>query len=190
MWQPTINPGVAGTVHTTSWRSPERTTTRSPATSGGTDTTGVGPGGAPATAASAASQAVCTASSPTIASCVSRPPLTTCRITVSPGTRSTTGGENRSSRATMTTSRGAPDVPGVIGGVRSASRSAHPAPSGEHDAARVRPRRPAQPNDDGATWSTAEVPNAAGVAPEALKVAVLLHRGLVLRVEVLLADRP
>ena len=52
MWQPTVQAppaGVpAGTVQTRSTRSPEWTTIRIPATSGGTLTTGVGPGGAPA----------------------------------------------------------------------------------------------------------------------------------------------
>ena len=53
MWQPTIQPLTSGrsrtspgTVHARSTRSPERTTTRSPETSGGTLTAGVGPGGA------------------------------------------------------------------------------------------------------------------------------------------------
>ena len=60
MWQPTIQAAAgvsAGTVQTRSTRSPERTTIRTPATSGGTLTTGVGPGGAPTVAASATSQA-------------------------------------------------------------------------------------------------------------------------------------
>ena len=60
MWQPTSQAAAgvtAGTVQTTSTRSPERTTIRRPATSGGTLTTGVGPGGAPTVAASATSQA-------------------------------------------------------------------------------------------------------------------------------------
>ena len=57
----------------------------SPATSGGTLTTGVGPGGALAVAASATSHASWTDASPMTASWTSRPPLMTWRRTVSPG---------------------------------------------------------------------------------------------------------
>src|SRR5690242_9977824 len=69
MWQPTTHgrPVVAdpaGTVQLRSTRSPDLTTTRIPLTPGGTLTTGVGPGGRPAVAASAASHASWTAASP------------------------------------------------------------------------------------------------------------------------------
>ncbi len=65
-----------------------------PATSGGTLTTGVGPGGAPTVAASATSQASWTRASPMTASWTSRPPLMTCSRTVSPGARSRASGRN------------------------------------------------------------------------------------------------
>jgi len=69
MWQPTNQPpssaaAAAGTVHMTSIRSPERTTIRRPASPAATDTAGVGPGGALAVAASAASQASWTGRGP------------------------------------------------------------------------------------------------------------------------------
>ena len=67
---------------------------RMPDTPGGTLTNGVGPGGAPTVAASAASHASWIAASPMTASWTSSPPLMTCRVTVSPGTRSTTSGRN------------------------------------------------------------------------------------------------
>ncbi len=56
MWHPTRKAAtgdavVPGTVQRTSTRWPDVTTTRSPATAGGTLTTGVGPGGAPMVAA-------------------------------------------------------------------------------------------------------------------------------------------
>src|SRR6266542_27511 len=107
MWQPTtMLPAFGGTTQVASARSPDRTTRRSPATSGGTLTLGVGPGGAPPTAASAASQASWVAASPMTASWTSRPALTTCRTMVSPGTRSMVDGLNAYSRAMTLTSRG------------------------------------------------------------------------------------
>ena len=77
-----------GTTQRRSTRWPDATTTRTPPTSGATLTTGVGPGGAPSSGASAASQASCTAPSPMTTSWTSSPPLTMWSITVSPGTRS------------------------------------------------------------------------------------------------------
>ena len=94
-----------------------RTTTRSPSNPGGTETAGVMPGRVGGWLASATSQASWTAWSPITASCGSRPPLITWSSTVSPGTRSTAGGENTSSRAMMLTSRGLAEVPGLTGGV-------------------------------------------------------------------------
>src|SRR5262245_14355489 len=98
MWQPTTHgrgsASPTGTVQLTSTRSPDRTTTRRPDTSGGTLTSGVGPGGRPAVAASATSQASWTASSPMTASWTSRPPLMTWRRMVSPGTSANASGWN------------------------------------------------------------------------------------------------
>ena len=65
MWQPRrsceTSAAAAGTCQVTSTRCPDGTTTRMPDTSGGTLTTGVGPGGASIVASSAASQASWTA---------------------------------------------------------------------------------------------------------------------------------
>src|SRR6476469_6268440 len=93
MWQPTNQPPAAvvasgGTTQVTSIRWPDPTTTRTPSNPSGSGTTGVGPGGAPMVAASADSHASWLSMSPTIASWISSPPLMTCRVTVSPGTRS------------------------------------------------------------------------------------------------------
>ena len=78
--------------------------------------------------------------SPMTASCSSRPPFTTWRRTVSPGTTSTAGGEKTSSRATMLTSRGRDDVPGVTGGVV-AGPSEHPAAARQTPSVAARIRR-------------------------------------------------
>ena len=96
MWHPTIQRSRVRTVADVARHRPARDRrarrigrrSRSPATSGGTLTTGVGPGGAPTVAASAASQASWTAASPITASWTSSPPLMTWRRTVSPGIRS------------------------------------------------------------------------------------------------------
>src|SRR4051794_20495748 len=109
----------------TSTRAPDGTTTRSPARSGGTLTTGVGPGGASIVASSAASHASWTASLPITSSWISRPPLTTCRRTVSPGTTSTGSGRKTQSLSTTFSSRGATDVPGSTGGVAGGDPAPH-----------------------------------------------------------------
>ncbi len=127
MWQPTtVRPALGGTVQMASARSPDRTTRRSPARSGRTLTSGVGPGGAPATAASAASHASCVAVSPMTASWTSRPALTRCRRTVSPRTTSRVAGLKAYSRAKRLTSRGLAGVPGVGRGVGPSEPRSHP----------------------------------------------------------------
>src|SRR5690242_14141558 len=124
MWQPTTNPLTsAGTVHVASARSPERTTSRSPASAAGTLTAAVGPGGASAVASSADSQASWVVAGPTIASWMSSPALTTCRTMVSPGMTSRVAGLYAYSRAITFTSRGRARVPAVGWGVVTAVAS-------------------------------------------------------------------
>ena len=104
---------AAGTVQTTSTRSPERTTIRTPADVGRDADDRRRAGRRAAVAASAASQASWTAASPMTASWTSSPPLMTWRRTVSPGDEVERPAAGTSSRLAMRlTSRGAPDVPG------------------------------------------------------------------------------
>ena len=123
--------GSPAPSRSTSTRWPEVTTTRRPARSGGTLTTGVGPGGAPATAASAASQASWVVASPMTTSWTSSPALTMWSRTVSPGTRSTVEGSYVYSRAMMLTSRGSARRSGDDGrraGAGAQPREGGPAP--------------------------------------------------------------
>ena len=99
-----------------------------PSRPGGTATRGVGPGGGirRGTLGGGPGRPGPPAS-PMISSWVSRPPLTTLSRIVSPGTRSTIAGTNRSSFRITFTWRGAPETPGVIGGVAGTVLTSHAA---------------------------------------------------------------
>src|SRR5206468_12894663 len=130
MWQPSNRRAASvaddGTVQVRSPRWPDGTTTRIPATAGGTLTAGVGPGGALIVASSAASHASWTAMSPMTSSWISSPPLTTWMRTVSPGTTSTGSGRKTQSLSTMLTSRGVAEEPGTMGGVAGGAPASQP----------------------------------------------------------------
>ena len=137
MWQPTTNgpasPASAGTVQTTSTRSPDVTTIRNPSTlrrdaddrrGAGRGAVRRGLGGLPGRPASAGS--------PMTASWITRPPLMTWSRTVSPGHQVQDVGQVRVVlRDQVDLARGGPRRPATIGGVAGRGRrlAARPAAS-------------------------------------------------------------